>query len=56
MDAAISFGNQNFGGIKLGDSHRTDRLVRSADSMCRHPGGTLPDKFPKPADLRIFTA
>jgi hypothetical protein len=54
MDAAISFGNQNFGGIKLGDSRRTDRLVRSADSMCRHPGGTLPDKFPKPADLRAF--
>ena len=54
MDAALSFGNQNFGGIELGDARRTARLVRSADAMCRHPGGTLPDKLPKPADLRAF--
>lgn len=54
MDAVLSFGAQNFGGIELGDARRTDRLVRSADAMCRHPGGTLPDKFPKPADLRAF--
>jgi hypothetical protein len=54
MDATGSFGKRNFGGIALGDSRRTDRLVQAADSMCRHPGGTLPDKFPKPADLRAF--
>jgi len=54
MNATLSFGEQNFGGIDLGDLRRTDRLVRSVDSMCRHPGGTLPDKFPKPADLRAF--
>jgi hypothetical protein len=54
MDAVLSFGNQNFGGIDLGDSRRTDRLVKAADGMCRHPGGTLPDKFPRPADLRAF--
>jgi hypothetical protein len=54
MDTAVSFGRKNFGGIYLGDARRTARLVRAADSMCRHPGGTLPDKFPKPADLRAF--
>jgi Transposase DNA-binding len=54
MDRALSFGEQNFGGIELGDSRRTDRLVRAADGMCRHPGGTLPDKFPRPANLRAF--
>jgi Transposase DNA-binding len=54
MDGALSFGHQNFGGIDLGDARRTSRLVRSADAMCRHPGGTLPDKLPKPADLRAF--
>jgi len=54
MDTALSFGQQNFGDINLGDARRTQRLVRLADGMCRHPGGTLPDKFPKPADLRAL--
>ena len=54
MDATASFGERNFGGVALGDSRRTERLIAAADAMCRHPGGTLPDKFPKPADLRAF--
>jgi hypothetical protein len=54
MDKALSFGKQNFGGIDLGDCRRSARLVRAADGMCRHPGGTLPDKFSRPADLRAF--
>ena len=54
MDAALSFGQRNFRGIDLGDIRRTARLIKAADDMCRHPGGTLPDKFPKPADLRAF--
>jgi len=54
MDAAASFGVRNFGRINLGDSRRTDRVVKAADAMCRHPGGTLPSKFPRPADLRAF--
>jgi hypothetical protein len=29
-------------------------LVESVDIMCRHPGGTLPDKLNRPADLRAF--
>lgn len=49
-----SFGMRNFGSLDLGDRRRTDRLVKSVDAMGRHPGGTLPDKFPKPAELKAF--
>jgi hypothetical protein len=54
MDVTGSFGTRNFGSIALGDARRTARLVEAADAMCRHPGGTLPDKFSRPADLRAF--
>jgi hypothetical protein len=54
MDTTLSFGERTFSGIDLGDRRRTARLIQAADDMCRHPGGTLPDKFPKPADLRSF--
>lgn len=54
MSTILSFGERNFSGIDLGDKRRTARLIQSADDICRHPGGTLPDKFPKPADLRAF--
>ena len=49
-----SFGERNFGQAPLGDQRRTRRLVTLVDTMCRHPGGTLPDKFNHPADLRAF--
>ena len=49
-----SFGLRNFGGLELGDKRRTARLVETVDTMCRHPGGTLPDKLNRPADLRAF--
>ena len=49
-----SFGESNFGGLVLGDMRRTKRLAELVDKMCRHPGGTLPAKLPKPADLRAF--
>jgi hypothetical protein len=49
-----TFGMRNFGGVDLGDRRRTQRLVDSVDRMCRHPGGTLPDKLNRPADLRAF--
>jgi hypothetical protein len=54
MSTILSFGERTFSGIDLGDQRRTARLIQAADDMCRHPGGTLPDKFPKPADLRAF--
>lgn len=49
-----SFGRVNFGGLDLGDARRTERLATLADEMVKHPGGTLPDKLPDPADLRAF--
>ena len=47
-----SFGETNFGNAELGDKRRTDRLVHTADLMCRRPGGTLPQKLLAPNDLR----
>src|SRR6266850_2652942 len=49
-----SFGALNFGSVDLGDIRRTRRLVKLVDAMCRHPGGTLPDKLSKPPELRSF--
>lgn len=49
-----TFGMRNFATVNLGDQRRTDGLVRLVDQMCRHPGGTLPDKLNRPADLRAF--
>ena len=49
-----TFGMRNFGQVDLGDRRRTNRLVRLVDVLCRHPGGTLPDKLNRPADLRAF--
>src|SRR5262249_14184711 len=45
---------RNFGRLDLGDQRRTRRLVQTVDRMCGHPGGTLPDKLNRPADLRAF--
>ena len=49
---AKSFGEVHFGSAELGDKRRTDRLVRTADLMCRRPGGTLPQKLRTSKDLR----
>ncbi|HEY7427680.1 MAG TPA: IS4 family transposase [Gemmataceae bacterium] len=49
-----SFARRNFGNLNLGDRRRTERLVQAVDRLCRHPGGTLPDKLNRPADLRAF--
>ena len=50
----MTFGEMNFGKAELGDKRRTDRLVTSADLMRRRPGGSLPQKFRAPKDLRAF--
>ena len=50
----VSLGQKIFGHAQLGDQRRTSRLVNTFDRMHRHPGGTLPDKMPSPADLRGF--
>jgi hypothetical protein len=53
-DSMQAVGFANFGRVDLGDKRRTNRLVALVDVLCRHPGGTLPDKFNRPADLRAF--
>lgn len=53
-DCAITWGRRHFGGLELGDARRSQRLPELLDAMCRHPGGTLPDKLAHPADLRAF--
>lgn len=50
----MTWGRRNFAASDLGDRRRTHCLVRLADVLCRHPGGTLPDKLNRPADLRAF--
>jgi hypothetical protein len=54
MDTHATFGRRNFGHVDLGHQRRTNRLVQLVDTMCRHPGGSLPDKLNRPADLRAF--
>jgi hypothetical protein len=49
---AGSFGQQHFGGAELGNRSRTRRLVEVADQVCRHPGGTMPQKLPAPEVLK----
>lgn len=40
-----SFGEVHFGEAQLGDARRTRRLVKTADLIMHHPGGTLPQKL-----------
>jgi hypothetical protein len=58
MEAGVAtigrFGEEHFGQCRLGDRRRTKRLVKVANDMVRHPGGTFPDKLNAPADLKAF--
>ena len=45
------FGEMNFSHAQLGDRRRTARLVRAADAIARHPGGSLSEKLKSPAEL-----
>jgi len=55
MDETLqSFGTRDFALVDLGHKRRTKRLTALVDIICRHPGGTLPDKLNRPADLRAF--
>src|SRR5712671_5302699 len=49
-----SFGDVMFGSAVLGDRRRTRRLVRLTDQLCKHPGGSLPDKLSSPKDLKAL--
>src|SRR5436305_9101 len=55
MEAVLNrFGQEHFGKAKLGDDRRTNRLVKVADRIAHHPGGTLPAKMGTPADLKAL--
>lgn len=47
-----TFGEIHFAAAQLGNKARTKRLIMLADSLTRHPGGTLPQKIRDPAALR----
>lgn len=49
-----SFGKTHFGDAKLGNKARTRRLVQVANSLARHPGGTLPEKIGEPGELQAM--
>lgn len=49
-----SFGQSHFGTAELGDARRTRRLIALADELRRHPGGSLPDKLPRPQNLKAL--
>ena len=49
-----SFAESVFAQAQLGDLRRTKRLVALTKQLCRHPGGTLPQKLHVPKDLRAL--
>jgi hypothetical protein len=55
-EPAVSFACTHFGGADLGHRKRNDCLVRVAQQICRHPGGTLPNKLANPADYKAMDA
>ena len=54
LTLGCSFGELHFGSVDLGDQRRNARLVQLVNTMVKHPGGTLPDKVNKPADLKAL--
>lgn len=48
----LNFGEQNFGTANLGHKERNACLVKLANLLQRHPGGTLPDKLADPKDYK----
>lgn len=44
-------GQRHFGQARLGDQRRTARLVKSANKILEHPGGSLPQKMKDHKDL-----
>jgi hypothetical protein len=51
---AKTFGELHFGDADLGDVRRTKRLIRIADAIMRHPGGSLPEKMGSPGELEAM--
>jgi hypothetical protein len=54
MTTPTSFGATHFGTAPLGHKKRTECLVKIADGIYRHPGGTLPAKLHAPKDYKAM--
>ena len=54
MTPVASFGERHFGAAPLGHRRRTRCLVRIAEQIYRHPGGTLPTKLHQPKDYKAM--
>jgi hypothetical protein len=54
MTTATTFGASHFGGAQLGHKKRTECLIKIADCIYRHPGGTLPAKLHAPKDYKAM--
>jgi hypothetical protein len=54
MTTVASFGERHFGTALLGHHRRTQCLVRIAQQIYRHPGGTLPVKLHQPKDYKAM--
>jgi hypothetical protein len=54
MTTVASFGERHFGTAFLGHHRRTQCLVRIAQQIYRHPGGTLPVKLHEPKDYKAM--
>jgi len=52
--SVATFGEAHFGEADLKDPRRTRCLVRIADRIYRHPGGTLPAKLHEPKDYKAM--
>ena len=55
-EPALRFVREHFGGADLGHKKRNACLLRVAEKICRHPGGTLPHKLANPADYKAMDA
>ena len=49
---AVGFAEEQFNYADLGHAKRNAALLRTAKRICRHPGGTLPDKLANPNDYQ----
>ena len=54
MSTTASFGERHFGAAALGHQARTACLVKIADRLQQHPGGTLPAKLHAPKDYKAM--
>jgi hypothetical protein len=53
---ATRFAQAHFGQAQLGHKARNACLLRVAERVCRHPGGTWPNKFGSPKDDKAMIA